>query len=239
MSTESILRSAAQIASATSAQLVATYNAMTGKAIKKFENRAIAERKVEMALLSATDAAGHTGVARNTVPVPMTVEELAAKAPAVAVAQALAHQDADDGEKPTNNEPEIDLDDPALVDPDVNPFKPGTMSHQLWVATKALQPITRREVAAKKTKAERAASPGKSKLVGVIATFAGTSKTQEGSTRAGVLKYINDAKDSKGNLRAVTIDELDAHISANSRGYVQKLIEKNHCTPVEDQQGAA
>lgn len=77
MNTVTILRDAKQIAAAPTAQLVATYNALTGKAIKKFENRAIAERKVEMALLSAQDAAAHTGVPANTAPRPLTFAELA------------------------------------------------------------------------------------------------------------------------------------------------------------------
>lgn len=230
--TQDIIRSAAEIAGASMAQLVATYNAMTGKAIKKFENRTVAERRVEMALLSATDAAGHAGVPHNAKPAPMTLAELSAKAPAVAVAQALAHEGEESGQKAANNEPgdapgpdDLDLNDPKFVDDAVNPFQPGTMSHQLWVATKAMEPIKPRAEEPSSKKAER--TP-RTVIEAVKATFAGSSKTQEGSVRHSVLKFIQDAKDAHGNSRAVTLDELDTHIGASSRGYVQKLLEKKH-----------
>lgn len=75
----SIIRSQAQIADATMAQLVATYNALTGKSIKKFELRSIAEARVRMAIMSAEDAAGHAGVPKGTKPVAATKDELHAK----------------------------------------------------------------------------------------------------------------------------------------------------------------
>lgn len=56
------------IASASTAQLVATYNALTGKSIKKFETRAIGESKVAMAILASEHEAGKAGVAKGAKP---------------------------------------------------------------------------------------------------------------------------------------------------------------------------
>lgn len=73
-----IIRDQKDIAAASTADLVETYNAMTGTSIKKFENRAIGERRVAMALLSATDSAAHAGVPKGEHAAPKTVDELAA-----------------------------------------------------------------------------------------------------------------------------------------------------------------
>lgn len=56
------------ISTAETADLVYTYNTLEGKSIKKFETRAVAERKVAMAILAAEDRAGHKGVPANTKP---------------------------------------------------------------------------------------------------------------------------------------------------------------------------
>ncbi len=87
-----ILRSAKDISAATTADLVETYNAMTGASIKKFENRAIAERRVEMALLAATDRAGHAGVQPNTTPTPKTMQELPHPYPAGSLRAQLSEE---------------------------------------------------------------------------------------------------------------------------------------------------
>ncbi len=77
-----ILRRAADIPSATTADLVATYNAYSATPVKRFENRAVAERRVEMALLAAIDRTGHAGVPANTtVVVPKTNDEMAPASP--------------------------------------------------------------------------------------------------------------------------------------------------------------
>lgn len=81
MSNANILRDQSAVGNATTADLVATYNALTGKSIKKFETRSIAESRVRMAIMSAQDAAGHAGVPKDTKPVAETVAELAARAP--------------------------------------------------------------------------------------------------------------------------------------------------------------
>lgn len=56
---------------ATDADLLQTYNKLTGNKLKKFSSRAVGERLVEMALLAAKDRAGHKGVPRGAEPDPL------------------------------------------------------------------------------------------------------------------------------------------------------------------------
>ena len=72
-----ILRNPNHIATAEMADLLETYNALTGNAVERFESRAVAERRTEMAMLAARDAAGHAGVPRGVEPEVKTVAELA------------------------------------------------------------------------------------------------------------------------------------------------------------------
>ena len=60
-------------------------------------------------------------------------------------------------------------------------------------------------------------------LPAVIATNAGTSKPQAGSIRNNVLLRIQAAPGG-----AVSVADLDAHFAQPTRGFLQKLIEKDH-----------
>lgn len=71
-----ILRNPNAIATADMADLIETYNALTGNSVERFESRAVAERRTEMAMLAARDAAGHAGVPRGVEPEVKTLEEL-------------------------------------------------------------------------------------------------------------------------------------------------------------------
>lgn len=184
-----ILRRASDIAAASSADLVETYNALTGSSIKKFETRKIGERRVEMALLAATDAAGHAGVAPNTTPAPATVQELAAKAAS-------------------------------------NPYKEGTMSHSLHDACEKAAPIVPRPKVPEAKKSGAAPAAVRKFLV-VSPTFAGVSKVQANSNRAAVLAYVN------AHPAGISVEALDGYFGYATRGYLQKLIEKNHVLAVE------
>lgn len=209
-----IIRTQAEIEGASSAVLVATYNALTGSCIKKFECRAVAERRVAMAILSATDAAGHAGVKRGEIPTPKTREELngAAKWPAMTV---------EDLKKPT--EPEFK----STEAPDAkNPFQPGSMAHGLWVATHDAVPPEKRPAPAQKVPRVKGEKLNFDKL---RATFAGTSRTQEKSTRHAVLMFIQKCPDGITNVAA-----LEKHFKQPVRGYLQKLLEKNHIQLIEE-----
>lgn len=196
-----IIRDRALVATASTADLIATYNALTGNNVERFSTRAIAERRTDMAIMAAEDAAGHRGVWKDTKPVAMTAAELSQDAP---------------------NSPTEEEEGGVAPGSEENPFKPGTMAHQLWVATKSWEANSKpREKRAPKDKSE----PKQKRRVALIvkATFAGTSAVQAGSKRAAVLKAIQEAPNS-----TMTLAALDAQFEEPTRGYVHKLIEKNH-----------
>jgi hypothetical protein len=74
-----IIRTQNEIADASTAVLVATYNALTGKSIKKFSSRGAGESQVANAIMAAQDRAGHLGVPKGAAPVAITVAEESAK----------------------------------------------------------------------------------------------------------------------------------------------------------------
>jgi len=101
-----------------------------------------------------------------------------------------------------------------------NPYKEGTMSHALQEAINKQTPIAPREKGTQK----------RIVLNKVRATFEGTSKPQTLSTRAIVLKFIQDAPD-----HTVSVDALEEHFGQPVRGFLQKLLEKNHIVAVVEQ----
>lgn len=107
-----------------------------------------------------------------------------------------------------------------------NPYKEGTLSHRLHEEIAQQQPITPRPKAEDKPPAERS-----KRLVihRVMATFMGESKPQAGSIRNQVLLYIQAAEN-----HTCTVAELEEHFKTPVRGYLQKLIEKNHLVILED-----
>jgi len=111
---------------------------------------------------------------------------------------------------------------PSLEEP---VFQPGTMAYELDKAAKAAKPIEPRP---KKEKTAPAAE--RKALFAVQATFKGTSKPQAGSVRNSVLLHIQNAPNS-----ACTIEALDKHFDQNTRGYVQKLLEKNHLVILDEE----
>ena len=204
-----IIRDRALVATASTADLIATYNALTGNSVDRFSTRAIAERRTDMAIMAAEDAAAHRGIPKDTKPVAQTLEELGV-------------QGQDGGETPLG-------DDEGTVAPDSNenPFTPGSMAHQLWVATKSLDANTApRQKRAPKAKSE---TPTKrNAALSVKATFAGTSKIQANSKRAAVLKHIQVAPEA-----TVSLADLDAAFGEPTRGYVHKLMQMHHLISVD------
>lgn len=81
-----ILRTQAECDDASMADLLETYNAMTGKAVARFASLEIGRQRTKMAIMAATDAAGHAGVPKHSAPTAKTVEELNQK-PAAPAAQ--------------------------------------------------------------------------------------------------------------------------------------------------------
>lgn len=79
-----IIRDRNAVSEASTADLVETYNAMTGKDIKKFSSRAAAENQTSNAIMLGEDRAAKLGVRPGAKIVAMTVAEGEAKAAAKA-----------------------------------------------------------------------------------------------------------------------------------------------------------
>lgn len=82
-----IIRDQNAIPAASTADLIATYNALTGKSIKKFSSRAAGEVQVSNAILAAQDRAGHAGVSKGEMPKPATEAEVKSKSLRAALAE--------------------------------------------------------------------------------------------------------------------------------------------------------
>lgn len=107
-----------------------------------------------------------------------------------------------------------------------NPYKEGTISHRLHDEIAAQKPIVPRPKKAEATPDNPASK--RIAIHAVRATFAGTSRPQQGSVRAAVLKFVQEAF-----AHTATVAELEEHFQQPVRGYLQKLLEKNHLTIVE------
>lgn len=117
---------------------------------------------------------------------------------------------------------------PPSLDEEVN-FAPDTLGAELTKQVKEAKPI------APRPKAEPKAPGTPRKLMfAVQATFAGTSTPQAGSVRNSVLLRIQQAPNN-----AATIADLDSHFDCDTRGYVNKLIEKNHLVLLDEAAYAA
>jgi hypothetical protein len=203
--TEKILRSQSEIPDASMADLLATYNALTGQSVRRFSSRAVGEGRVRMAILAATDAAGHAGVPRGTVPLPKTQAELRMKAAELAKLE------------------EHTCVEPTPVPPpaDGNPYPKGSTESGLWYTARKAEAALRLKPPVKKRQ-KRTTPP----FVAVRATFAGSSKPQAASLRAEILRSIQGFAP-----KGVTIEALNALYEAPVRSYVQKLMEKKHVEP--------
>ena len=202
-----IIRKQSEIAATATDILVATYNALTGKSIKKFSSRAAGERQVEMAMLAAQDNDAHTGVPKDTVPKVITIEEAAVKAEAMGGRVEPAPEPAS----------ETCGEHARIV------FEPGSLADQLDRATIRTAPIVPRA-----KKAPSAPAAARQTLTHVRATGTGKSKVQAASTRGAVLAFINSASPA-----AVAVAALDAKFNCNTKGFLQKLIEMDHITPCD------
>lgn len=202
---QTIVRTASDIPAASEAVLRETIKALTGKTVSGFECRAAVEVVAQNAILAARDAAGHLGVPRGARPEALTVAERCAKA-------------AERGIDPAAQLPEDQ-------DENTNPYPPGSLAHGLWIASRASTPIDR----AAKPEAKPAGAPRakRGSAFAVKATFAGASKPNPNSTRMAVLKFIQEQPE-----HTATIAQVEANFEG-ARGYVQKLLDKNHLVVVE------
>lgn len=116
---------------------------------------------------------------------------------------------------------------PPSLDEEVA-FAQGTLGAQLTAQAESAPAIIPRE------KADPKAPRTTRKLMfAVQATFAGTSTPQSGSVRNNVLLHIQAAENS-----AITVAALDAHFQQDTRGYINKLLEKDHLVLLDEKQFA-
>lgn len=214
-----ILRSASEIASASMADLIETYNHFAEKPVKKFENRTVAARRVEMTLMAATDRAGHAGVKPGEAPKPMTVAEAEAKKAANAPKpEAVATPAANVAENAAKTAEEA-----TEAVAETNPYPAGSKRAELWERVrKSPKPVQRPPVVQREAGAPRSA-----KVTAVKLTGAGRTKLQASSVRAAVLSGIVTLAAETEDGR-VTIEALAKHCGVEVRGHVQKLIVTGH-----------
>lgn len=217
MNAVSILRSADELPDATMAQLVATYNALTGRtptgegvqrSITKFESREVGKRRVEQAMMVAKDADAHLGVAKGASGEVKTAEELAVKAA--------------EGDKPA---------------PEVNPtntvtFPDGTLANALQKqAQEAPGPIAPRPRAEAVKREPGAPRRGSGTSAFVKRTPEGTAKTKVRPDSArGVVLAALDSIHGKSKNPAVAIAKITEHVGdgVGVPGAIQKLVELGH-----------
>lgn len=197
-----IIRKAADIREATTADLVETYNHFTPHApIKKFENRTVAERRVEMALLAATDRAAHAGVPRGQAPTPKAPSELPPAPVAAPAAEPPAPQAASAA----------------------NPYPAGSKRAALFEQMRdKVKPVARPKVEKRPADAPRAR-----KVTHVVVTGAGLSKLQAGSQRAAVLATLQRMALEAGG-GPVALEDAAKQLDFPIGGHVQKLIAVKH-----------
>lgn len=108
-----------------------------------------------------------------------------------------------------------------------NPYAEGTMSHALHEEIARQAPIAPRP---KKAELPPEQQAPRVTLDRVRATNAGTSRVQEGSVRGAVLRAVRAAPG--GVITVLALEEL---LKQPVRGHLQKLIEKGHVEPVQEQ----
>lgn len=206
-----ILRTQEQCVDAAMPDLVETYNAMTGKSIKRFESLEVGRSRTCAAIMEAIDADAHSGVPKGGTPQAITKDELAAKlvakgkpAPkeAVSGSEGSVHDGADAS---LNHQPTVD---------EANQQESNTMAAQ---RTKTAR---RGATAAKKarTTAKKAAKERRPTYTTVtIAEPTVVRRPQENSKRTEVLNALR-------KLKKCSLDKLSEAVGFDCRPYVHKLV---------------
>lgn len=201
-----VLRARSDIAEATMAQLLATYNALTGKSLKKFENKEIAQRRVDMAMMAAQDADAHLGVPKGANGEVKTAEELTAKAAEV-------------------GQPAPQMNDEAPKE-DTPKFPEGSLAAELAKKGAAAPAVTRQPKAPappKRTRAEgeKQASIGR---VAFVLPAPTDRKVRETSARGILMARMNVVLAEDPAATDVDVAALSEHLGADQRSHIQKLV---------------
>jgi hypothetical protein len=215
-----ILRNRKEITSETpTADLLETYNAMTGKEIKKFSSRAAAESQTAAAIMAAEDASGKLGVKKGQKPVAMTFAEL--EAARAAKASGAESQQAAKSASGATAEPKAK----ATPKP-----APKATSLRASLAGKAqAAPNAPRPKSVKKAEGE-----GRAPKVCYVELVkgGGRSKMQEGSQRRAVFEKICAMK-SESPKSPVNVDDVQEKFHSPVRGHILKLIFEGHLVAAE------
>lgn len=202
-----IITTQAQISEASNADLLETYNALTGKAVKKFSSRAAAESQVSNAILGALDKAGHAGVAKGEEP------KIKVEGNKVVAAEGVTGKQVEKAKA-------------------VKGEKIAKVIEKAKVPTKKV--AAKKAPVAKK---ERAASPGRAATYTHVRLTDPDSlrRPQADSMRTKVLNALQsqDAKMKKDGLRpaqrVISIEALSKHVGFNARSFVHKLAFQGWC----------
>ena len=218
-----IIRTQAAVTEASTADLLESYNAFTGKDIKKFASREAAERQTSNAILAAIDASGKLGVKKGQKPVAMTLTELEA-------ARSAKAQDSAGAAKPQQG---------AAAAQEANAATPAGKSLRTSLKAKAVGEPNKPKV--KPQKPEGAGRAPKVTHVEIVPE-GGRSKMQVGSQRKAIMDAIvGKAKNAKSisvtgredKVRCVSIDLLQEEHREPVRGHVLKLIFEGHLRAVQ------
>lgn len=171
------------IALMTTPELLAEYNALTGKSIKKFSSRAAGEKQL---------AGARVLFGKETVVTPPPLPPV----------------------------PE-DLKDDAML----NKLEPGSLLHQIYISAHAKQPI---EKLPKRVKDSPSTQRKRIEAVRIPEGAQVLSKLQPNSMRAKIMEFIRAQPD-----KSATVEMLELKFECPVRGFLQKLLEKNHLETVE------
>jgi hypothetical protein len=212
-----IIRTRKEVPAASTADLLESYNAYTGKSIKKFSSREAAETQASNAIMSAEDAAGKLGVKKGAKPVAMTLAELDA-------ARAAKAMGADVLSKPTGS---------AQV---ATKPEPKGKSLRESLKAKAVGEPNKGKPAPPKKEPGAGRAP---KVEWVKLVAGGRSKMQAGSQRKGVYDAIvgaaakSKSRDADGTTPIVNVEALQEDFHIPIRGHILKLVFEGHIAAVE------
>jgi len=251
-----IITQQSDIAEATTEDLVATYNALTGKSIKKFETRAVAEVRVANAMLASADRVGHAGVPKGAVPKAMPLKEVEKIERAKGIASPPSEDEGGEPDQPNQQESLMSKTTKQTEDRDAiraqryphaaaAEAKAKAAAKKAGAAAPKTAPKAAPKAAAKKASAKAAGKPeaptaaapkAKAQAPARAPTYTHirlgkpdpSRRNQEGSKRTAVLRCIQDLFAKNKGLKVLAVDEVSKKMGFDVRSYVHKLAGTAH-----------
>lgn len=218
-----IIREQKLIANASTADLLETYNALTGKDIKRFSSRPAAETQVSNAILAAMDAAAHLGVPKGQRVTALTKEER-------------------DRVRKNKGLPSAEEQIAAEGRAAMKAMAEAAVKAANKTPARAMRDMLRERAAAAQNKprpprVKSSDGPGrKPTIIAVELTGAGRSKMRAQSERHAVFEIVQRL--SKRNS-VVTVEAIDKALGKSARSHLQKLIFEEHLRAAVRAQKAA